>query len=527
LVKKYLYIFLFVVLGVITSFLVHAVLEILIINLLVLDFTAYGLGLTWQAWFAIHRTGTILLLLAGIGFGFQQSVYWWKYIYVDKKYPRKFRSAKNIVAIFFLSAIILQFVFPLTVSAQTREELETELQKIETQIAEYEKELTTTKTEKQTLTNKINQLKKEQSKISLQIKSTNIKIKELGKQLSTTETNIQKTTQKLNQQKKKITSIIRVLQERDQKSSLEMLAGAGGLSAFFNEIEALEKLSQNLIVVINETKEIKGELETQHADLETKHGEQKNLLAIQTLQNQNLQTKTNEQNKIFKETQGKETKYQEMLSNSKKRAQEIKSRIYELLGIGTQITFGEAVEIAQWVSKQTKIRPALLLAVLTQESNLGKNVGTCNRTGDPPSKSWKAVMKPDRDQTLFLTITKELGMNPDLTPVSCPMRDANGNQIGWGGAMGPAQFIPSTWILYKDKVSVITGKTANPWDIRDAFVAAALLLKDNGATSSNENAEWRAAMLYFSGSINLKFRFYGDNVLALAKRYEEDIRALG
>ena len=31
------------------------------------------------------------------------------------------------------------------------------------------------------------------------------------------------------------------------------------------------------------------------------------------------------------------------------------------------------------------MRPAFLLAILTQESDLGKNVGTCNRAGDPPS----------------------------------------------------------------------------------------------------------------------------------------------
>jgi len=42
-------------------------------------------------------------------------------------------------------------------------------------------------------------------------------------------------------------------------------------------------------------------------------------------------------------------------------------------------------------------------------------------------------MKPDRDQEPFLAITKELGRDPDMTPVSCPMRDKNGKRIGWGG----------------------------------------------------------------------------------------------
>jgi hypothetical protein len=133
-------------------------------------------------------------------------------------------------------------------------------------------------------------------------------------------------------------------------------------------------------------------------------------------------------------------------------------------------------------------------------------------------------MKPDRDQQPFLAITKGLGMDTDITPVSCPMHDSNGDQIGWGGAMGPAQFIPSTWMGWKDKVSAITGKTANPWDIRDAFIAAALKLKAGGA--GTKSGEWAAAMLYFSGSTNVRFRFYGDSVVAMANQYQIDIDSL-
>jgi membrane-bound lytic murein transglycosylase B len=189
--------------------------------------------------------------------------------------------------------------------------------------------------------------------------------------------------------------------------------------------------------------------------------------------------------------------------------------------VANQINFGQAVQIAQWASGQTGVRAAFLLSVLTQESNLGRNVGTCNRAGDPPSKSYKVIMSPTRDQGYFLQITKELGLNPDVTPVSCPMRDSKGNRIGWGGAMGPAQFIPSTWMGYKNKVSAISGKTANPWDIRDAFLASAIKLAADGAKS--KSGEWAAAMRYFSGSTNTKYRFYGDSVVARAEQYQSDI----
>jgi hypothetical protein len=79
---------------------------------------------------------------------------------------------------------------------------------------------------------------------------------------------------------------------------------------------------------------------------------------------------------------------------------------------------------------------------------------------------------------------------------------------------------------YCDKVKQYTGKsTANPWDIRDAFLAAGIKLKGDGADGTDDG-DWKAAMRYFSGSTNTKYRFYGDNVLATTKQYLQDIAEL-
>ncbi|GAI11579.1 unnamed protein product, partial [marine sediment metagenome] len=77
-----------------------------------------------------------------------------------------------------------------------------------------------------------------------------------------------------------------------------------------------------------------------------------------------------------------------------------------------------------------------------------------------------------------------------------------------------------------DKVKAITGKAADPWNIKDAFLASALYLADYGAAQQTYNAEWRAAMIYFSGTTNTKYRFYGDSVMKIASQYEEDIKTI-
>lgn len=412
-------------------------------------------------------------------------------------------------------------------TTDTRQQLEKDLQAIETQIKELEKQITVTKGEKQTLANKIKQLKTEGDRLRLEIKATNVKINDLENKLETTNKAIEVNKSKIARLRAELAQLLRTLQQKNDSMLLLTLFIDGGLNKAFTEATNYQRLSESIHGLVEESKTVQKNLDKQQATYEDQQEDAEKLLSLAKIQQGALGGKIQEQNQLLEQTKGLESTFQNLLQDSKKTAAQIRSRIYELLGVGKQITFGQAVEIAQSTSKQTGVSAAFLLAILTQESNLGKNVGTCNRPGDPPEKGWRVIMKPTRDQEPFIKITEELGRNPDVTPVSCPMKNKDGSQLGWGGAMGPAQFIPSTWMGYKDKVSAITGKKpADPWDIRDAFMAAALLLKNNGANGTRDG-EWKAAMRYFSGGTDLRYRFYGDNVMTLADKYKKDIEDLG
>lgn len=434
----------------------------------------------------------------------------------------------SLLSIAFTLLFLTSSPFPAQAApdATVQAQLEQELKAIETQIANFEKQLAATKGEKQTLANKIKQLKKEQATLQLKIKETAVRLKDIQKKLTKTEETIAVTQQKHDRLKGELAKLVRLLQQKDQELFILSLTAQGGLSDVFVESKNYEMLSLDINSLVQQTKAVEQKLDEQHLVYSGQQDDTQKLLTLTNLQQNALKGKLLEQSDLLKVTQGQETAYQNMLQDSQRRAAQIRSRIYELLGVSTQINFGQAVSIAQWVSAQTGVPPAFLLAILTQESNLGKNVGTCNRPSDPPEKSWKAIMKPDRDQEPFVAVTKNLGRDPDITPVSCPMHDKQGNQIGWGGAMGPAQFIPSTWIKHAKEVMTLTGKSqADPWDIRDAFVAAAILLKVNGADATSDG-QWRAAMRYFSGGTNTRYRFYGDNVATLTTKYEQDIKDL-
>lgn len=83
--KRIIYITLFIILGILLQFLIHAGIEVWYIGLLTNNFSRYGFGFSWPQWFIIHHIATVILLVFGVWFGFWQGKYWWKRIYEKNK----------------------------------------------------------------------------------------------------------------------------------------------------------------------------------------------------------------------------------------------------------------------------------------------------------------------------------------------------------------------------------------------------------------------------------------------------------
>ena len=389
---------------------------------------------------------------------------------------------------------------------------------------QIEKDISQTEKERKTLQNQISILKNKIKNLDYQIYQSNLMIEDLKLQIGDTENSIQKNSEKISNLKDKLKTILRLVYKEDHRSSLEILLAESKLSDFFDNLMALEKVSSKNQELLKEIKTLKSYLEEQKASLDAEKEDLEKAVQVQTLQKQESEKTKQEKDYFLKLTESQYQKYLKEKEESQKRVAEIRKRVFELIGIPEAPTFGEAYEIAKYVEQISGVRPAFLLAVLTQESNIGKNVGQCYlknlKDGSgiivSTGKQTSRVMNPTRDVPHFLNTTSKLGRDPYQTPVSCPM------SYGWGGAMGPAQFIPSTWVRYEEKVRAITGK-GDPWDIKDAFVAAALYLAEYGAAKQTSDAEWKAAMIYFSGTTNSKFRFYGDSVMKIASQYEQDI----
>jgi len=292
---------------------------------------------------------------------------------------------------------------------------------------------------------------------------------------------------------------------------------------FYQDLDSFIAVKQSLYSTLNKVKEIKSQTEDQKEQLQDRQFQAIDAKAALEDEKKKIQLSQQQAQQLLNTSKTEEQRQAAIVAEQQKKVSQIESKLFSFAGGATKaIPFKEAYAYAREASSATGVRPAFVLAVLTQESRLGANVGTCNRAGDPPSKSWVNVMHPTRDQPAFKRITAALGLNPDTTPVSCPIPGG-----GWGGAMGPAQFIPSTWESVMNSVANLLGKSsANPWAARDSIMASAYYLKVRGGTGGETN-ERNAACRYYSGRACDGKRpansFYGNSVMALTRTIQADI----
>jgi len=393
-----------------------------------------------------------------------------------------------------------------------KEILKKEIEETEKQIEEYGDIIASKETEAQTLSGEIQKFDAQIKKIELEIKKTNLVLEEAELAIREREAEISKIEGFLSQRKILLREFLKEIHNFDEHSFLEIILQNNEISDFFDEVQALQNVHNNLQGALKEFKEFKKGLETEKEAYEGAREEQLALNRLQKLQQNELKEKRNGRKRLLGVTKGEEKKYQNLLKEAKKSVTEIKKQLFVLEGMS--ITFEEALDFAKFASERTGVRPALLLAVLHVETKLGTDLGTGN---------WKRDMKPGNQQKAFKEICEKLNLDPDLIPVS------RKPSYGWGGAMGPGQFLPQTWLSYENEIAQLAGHNPpNPWDLKDAFVATALKLAKAGANLKTYESERKSVLIFFAGSRwnRPHYSWYGTKIMNQAEIYQKQINIL-
>ncbi len=395
-------------------------------------------------------------------------------------------------------------------------DLNQQLADLNAQLLEQQKQTGTIKGDITALTTQIQALK-------TKIKARSVAIAQLKVDITDKVSKIETLSQKLDREHESLAQLLRKTNQMDATPTMYFMLADSSLSDFYKDADSFATINESIKQSADQVRGTKSETETEKKNLETKRNQELDAKAeLESAQQQFAKTQADKKQLLTISTQ-KESAYKQLAAEKKARADKIRAALFNLAGGSKAIPFGDAYQFAKQAQGKTGVAPAFLLAILTQETNLGGNVGKCYLTNTDTGAGFNIdtkatfpnVMKPSRDIQPFLQITSSLGFNPSTTVVSCPIKGV----AGYGGGMGPAQFIASTWKIIESRVASLLGVGApNPWEPRDAFMASALYLSDLGASGTSYSSQIRAACKYYgTGGSNCS---YGRSVMGLMSRIQ-------
>lgn len=354
------------------------------------------------------------------------------------------------------------------------------------------------------LTSTVERLEQRALQARLELDHTRVSIEEVQIRLRQVGEEIARLERRQDRLRRQLKDLIRLMARLDRRSPLETLVLEGTFSDFLSTQEGFGRIQARASALLTETVELRQSRQGRQRDLDARRVELEQLEQLQAAQRTSLETQERQQRLALAQTVREAARLASLLAEAEEARREIQQDVFVLKNANLRLSLKQAEEFARYAGGATGVRPALLLGVLRVESNIGTNVGSGRYPDD--------VHPGHRDA--FLRVTERLGLDPLTTPVSARPTSYQ----GWGGALGPGQILPGTWERVEPVVAQITGKPRpSPFELLDAFVATAVILRNAGAAGGNE---YEAVNRYFAGPNWQRFTWYGDRVLAVAREYE-------
>ncbi len=451
---------------------------------------------------------------------------------------------KFITVIFIILSLLAFSAMAQTLSPQEKARLQTEYDALQKEIADLQKNLDTLVLQKNTLKGDVSLLTAQIAKAEKEIKQRGIVLTNLSSEIKLKVANISSLETRIQNDRNLLANLLKKKDQNEVEPIFYLLLSSDDLSSMMTDIDNVSSVNKGLQDLFAELRGIKTQTQKEKEVLDAKKNQELDAKYEVEQKKKVIVQNEAEKKNLLNLTVKTESNYQTVLADRQRRAEVIRSALFDLRDAGG-ISFAKALEYASYAADKTGVRAAMILAILSQESDLGKNIGSCYvsnlTTGDGVGKNtgskFERVMyaplpgstsnRPN-DTAVFEKLTKELGLSWATTPVSCPLGATYYVGRGFGGAMGPSQFIPSTWSNFVPRLKASLGVSLpNPWDPKHAVMATAMYISDLGAGARTYTAERNAACKYYSGRAcdNAKpyNTSYGNSVLTKAEKFQADI----
>lgn len=380
-----------------------------------------------------------------------------------------------------------------------------ELDELDKKIKELSRQHESAADEAELAADRVAYVSQELDAAELQYEQTLLNISVVDKDIDELEYRVEGLRGEMKETKAYLKKVLQELYKKERLSLLDVLLGSVNLGTLINERKAYQELQERVLMYVRELRVKERKVKDRLVELDNRQEQLQQMREVQAYQQADLAEKREEKNELLQLKQKEQARYARKISEAKEARAEVEKEIFSLRNLGVELKLDDAYQAARYASSLTGVRPSLLLGIVKVETNVGKTLGSGTFPDDMHPASREA----------FLRLMKKLGRDPYNTPIS--RRPAS--YKGWGGAIGPGQFLPDTWERIAVRVGALMNKeTPDPFELADSLVGVGIMLADRGA--GDPAREMEAIARYLAGPNWQYHLWYSKRVLAVAAEYE-------
>jgi murein DD-endopeptidase MepM/ murein hydrolase activator NlpD len=227
-------------------------------------------------------------------------------------------------AVLFAAAIFVALHNPQPASAQTTEELQSQMsdtnaqiKKLQDEIAKLQGQLTTTTAQKQTLQSTVKGLDLQIQKLQKSLSLTQAQISQKDKDIKTLGSTISTTEGKIGTSQDQVATTLRELDQLTEDSMVAALLGEGTLASFFDQAVSLSTVRDELQNHIEDLAALKSDLSSSKKTAEQKRQELAALKSDLADQQKGVSVVRTTQNTLLTQTKNQESQYQALIAQKK------------------------------------------------------------------------------------------------------------------------------------------------------------------------------------------------------------------
>ena len=223
--------------------------------------------------------------------------------------------------------------------AAKRAALQSQLNELDTEIAQTQSTLDTLHGEHTSLQNQIDTLTAQIKKAQLQLQATKVQIEALKSNIVIQSNTIDTLSGQLSDEQQSLAQIIRQTNEIDQYSLVYVVLSAQDISSFFGDIDSFDAIQQELNSSYNQITDTRSSTESEKSALEDQQTQAQQLATEETLEEQQIQSAEAQKEALLTQTKGQEATYQSIYNVQQQTIAQIQAELFALLVVRVRFPF--------------------------------------------------------------------------------------------------------------------------------------------------------------------------------------------